>query len=118
VDVTPAHVAAAYALLRSLPPFSSWNLPAEGVTFDTSAAPHEYGDYLFEGGTHRLRISRARHTHIYTILCTLAHEMCHMKLAVDGEKTWNRHGKHWRSRANEVCTALGFDPGEFGPPAV
>jgi len=103
----------AYASLYCLYPFSKWNLPLpEEVEFVVTPDPEVMGSYLLDVGEdyeHTITISSARCGHYYTMLTTLAHEVCHMSFHRQKGDKWLHHGKAFRTRCKLIANELGFD---------
>lgn len=113
MHLTPAILRSCYAFLLNTPPFTRLGLPKPGaVEFQVIADRQRKGwcgkkllknDFI-------LAISYASVSHTNTLICTMAHEMCHIP-------TWGKdrgdHGAHFMRLARRVCKHHGFDPKEF-----
>lgn len=111
LKLTPAMLAAAYELLRTVPPFRGWKLPHESeLDFAVILTDRLHGDC--DGET--IRISAACHGQILPLLETTAHEMVHLHQIRRKLETHNsQHNADFRRRAQSVCAALGFDYKRF-----
>jgi hypothetical protein len=109
--IAVATVVCAYELLRSVPPFRGWKLPAADdvefhavpLTSDRSA------DYAYMDGAHRIRLCVHSHGQLGSVLMTVAHEMCHMRLAMLPRWEKDDHGPRWQKLAKQVCRLHGWD---------
>jgi hypothetical protein len=109
VRITLTTVEAAYELLRTTPPFKGWRLPeSDDVEFILTPLKDALADHCYDGITHTIRICLIRHTHLSTLLISLAHEMVHI---VDRGKA--AHGASFKRRAAAVCRQHGWDLGAF-----
>ena len=110
-NITPGMVESAYDLLRASSPFRRWGLPpGSEVEFRVMRSRGMFGDYLREGGHHRIRVSAPKHSRMETLLATIAHEMCHMKqfspacrIAGTGRTRDVAHGAAFKRLAQQVC---------------
>lgn len=110
--MTPETLRAAYAFLRTTKPFSRWGLPSAGeVAFAVLKTRGVYGDYRFQDGRHRIRASSGMNGHAVTLLETIAHEMVHLRQAINALEV--NHGRYFRASAKQVCRHHGFDPKRF-----
>lgn len=118
LTVTPALIRACYAALRETLPFRRWKLPeANDVTFATLRTRNMLGDYTFDSSAarpHTIRASGAKHSRMETLLATIGHEMCHMRLEVSGCKERGEHGPAFKRLAALCCKHHPmFDPVTF-----
>ena len=105
---TPRRLAALYSLLRELPPFGRWKLPAaDSVEFRASRRCDVYGEHFHKRGRHVLLVSTDNHGHFDSVIRTLAHEMIHIAQVAAGERT--THGKQFDRRAREIGRRFGWD---------
>lgn len=112
MHLTPDILAATYDWLRALPPFRRWGLPpSDEVEFHVTSARKTFADCLVRDGRVRIRVSSANMAHTTTLVRVMAHEMCHVRADLQGEKT--THGRLWRRAADQVCRLHGYDPKEF-----
>ncbi len=109
--ITVETLAAAYELLRASTPFRGLKLPpAYEVTFKLTRDKTKAGECDFDDPAN-ISISAHYHGHIYPMLMTMAHEMCHLH---QFRKTGKAdHGEEFRKLADRVCRAHGFDPKLF-----
>ncbi len=106
--ITLAIVESAYELLRTTPPFRGWQLPeSDDVKFVVVPLRCTMARHSFNGTTHTISVC-LRHTHLNTLLMTLAHEMVHMVDQGPAE-----HGAAFRRLAKQVCRQHGWDYGAF-----
>lgn len=110
--LTPENLAAAYSFLQTTMPFSRWGLPATGdVKFTVFRSKTTAGDYLFDNGKHRIRISETCIGRTASLIAVVAHEMVHVKCQLRGDKS--DHGEMFQRYARQVCKHHGFDPKLF-----
>ena len=96
-----------YEYLTQLYPFNKWNLPdSSQVIFKVINDDEVLG--LYEPEPDCISISKARHDHLDTVLKTMAHEMCHLKLYLDG-KQYELHNKDFNKLSKQVAKEFGFD---------
>jgi len=111
LSLTPDMIAAAYELLRTTPPFRRWGLPeADDVGFYVIAAKGDHGSHWTADFAHHIAINKC-HTQLPSLLNCVAHEMCHMRQFILGEKSY--HGPVFKRLADQVCRHHGFDRGMF-----
>lgn len=109
--ITTDTLASAYELLRTSTPFRNLKLPpAYEVVFKlnkdkTRTATCDFDDPAI------ICISIESHSHLYSLIVTMAHEMLHLYEFRKYGKT--SHGASFRKLANRVCKAHGFDPKMF-----
>jgi predicted SprT family Zn-dependent metalloprotease len=106
--VTDKTIKAMYSLLRQMPPFNMWKLPpASKIKFKV------VHDLKFMGEMHmkpyKMNIGLKHQEHFITILTTVAHEMIHLHLYLEGVKSYNQHRKVFRTKAHQVGTIFGLD---------
>lgn len=110
--VTEQTIMSCYELLITCPPFNRWNLPPSGkMTFEVIRDPQCYGEY--EPEPHTIRVSTKKNGHLYTMITTVAHEICHLRLEQMGVKKYETHGKSFKKLTDRVSKSLGFDPLEL-----
>ena len=108
LKLTPDMLAAGYDFLRSCEPFRFWKLPpSDEVGFAVVADPKMYADFGMEKGVPVIRVSAARNGFTVTVLSTLAHEMCHLRQQMTGDR--GHHTRAFQRMAARVCRAHGFD---------
>ena len=106
--LAPEMLAAAYDFLRTTEPFKNWRLPeSDDVGFSVVRDRARYADFGLEKGVPVIRVSEARNGHAATLLATLAHEMCHLRQEMIGDR--GHHSAAFRKMAARVCRAHGFD---------
>ena len=113
MNLTPDIVKAAYEFLTETPPFDKWNLPAaEDVKFVVTRSRITCGS--FSTSTSTIEISSSLHSHTYSLLETLAHELVHMHMRQTAmDRGVSDHGTAFRKLAEQVCKQHGFDPKSF-----
>lgn len=111
MDLTPEILAASYEFLRATPPFNRWRLPdSDSVAFRVTCGVDYYGQYSAPHATnpaHEIDISTARVGQCMTLLSTMAHEMCHMRLYLLGHD-YRSHGQYFMRAWSAVCKHHGF----------
>ncbi len=107
-------VAAVYECLRQFPPFSRWKLPpADEVEFRVSNQRNTMGEYTRYARTseHIVMVSSSTIGHFATLANVVAHEMVHLKQAIDKTEPqkvgW--HNAEYRRLAKQVCRIHGWD---------
>jgi hypothetical protein len=118
MHITPIMVEQAYELLRATPPFNRWKLPeADDVEFRIVKSPNIYGQHALRYTKHKsdghdvIDISLPNHRYLPTLICTMAHEMVHLKQRMLGYR--DAHGKNFKRMAKSVCHNHGWDEGAF-----
>lgn len=111
IEVSRASIIAAYELLRTTRPFLGWKLPDCGeIEFSVIKANTHYGDC--DGET--IRVSRAKHGQLSTLLQTVAHEMIHLYQMHNRKAAPNGgHNADFHKRAARVCRVHGWDAKTF-----
>ncbi len=111
IEVSKAAIIATYELLRTQKPFLGWKLPDAGeLDFEVVRSGAVFGDCDGE----RIRISRALHGQLGTLLATVAHEMIHLHQMRSKLETPNtQHNADWHARATKVCRLHGWDRKTF-----
>ena len=117
MKLTPEILRNMYATLYCCYPFTKWSMPLpEEIEFIVTLDTDAMGTYCHDTGEdfeHTITISAARCGHMYTALCTLAHESCHMSFYRRKGFRWAHHSKEFRTRCKLIATELGFDPLEL-----
>lgn len=106
--ITDKTIKSMYSLLRSMPPFNKWNLPpAYKLKFRVI---HDF-DLLGEMDVHKLvmKIGTKHQEHFESVLTTVAHEMVHLSLYIDGCASFNQHRKPFRMKTAQIGDLYGFD---------
>lgn len=105
--ITPDLVRTTYEYLIQIKPFNKWNLPgSDQVEFEVIPDRDVMG--LFVPDPHVISISKSKHHHLDTVLKTVAHEICHLKMYLDGQK-YEEHNKDFRKLTKQVAKEFGFD---------
>lgn len=113
--LTPSRIAAVYAMLREMPPFCRWKLPAPSeVKFGVIRTDRWYADHGCHGGRHVIRVSQAKHHTLDGLVRTVAHEVIHMHQSMRGTETKGaEHNAEFRRIAARVCQIHAWDGGSF-----
>ena len=116
--ITENNIANLYSALIEFPVFDEYKLPpASTVEFLVVHDSSMYGQYEppEKGEPHIITISTARHTHLYPVLMTLAHEIIHMCVYLESPKTdkYTSHKGLFLKLQKRVANHLGFDPKEL-----
>jgi len=106
--ITDKTVKAIYIMLRKLPPFNKWELPpASKIKFKVIQ------DYKFMGELdvkpYRMKFGSNHQEHFETIVTTIAHEMIHLSLYLEGVPSYNIHTRKFKEKAHEIGVLFGFD---------
>ena len=116
VPLTPVTLAAMYELLRTMQPFSAWDLPpTSAVKFSVASRDDVFGEYATYSGTdHEIMLSRTSICHLNTALRVMAHEILHLRQAIaktdtDGEM----HNADFKKHAKQIARRFGWDEREF-----
>lgn len=113
LHLTPETLEAMYRLLQTTPPFRAWKLPpAAVVEFRALNYRKEEGWYNVIGGRHVICVSTRHVKTLTNLLRVMAHEMVHLKDALEGVRT--HHGSSFKRAAKRVCKHHNIDPGAFG----
>ena len=106
--ITADSIKAVYILLRKLPPFNTWGLPSEKhIDFIVKDSFNCMGELQVK--PYKITIGSNHHEHFVTLVTTIAHEMAHLKLYVDGVKGFHRHTQEFRDLTSQIGTIFGFD---------
>lgn len=115
--LTPGMLAAAYDFLSLTPPFSGWSLPpSDDVSFKVSRSRQWFARYRWVGNRHQIEVSANSVAYSDTLMAKMSHEMIHLHLeemGMDNRGGPDTHNGAFRSLAEEVCKAHGFDPKAF-----
>ena len=116
--ITEQNIANLYSALIEFPVFDEYKLPpASRVDFVIVHDESMCGQYEppEKGEPHIITISTARHTHLYPVLMTLAHEIIHMCVYLESPKTdkYTSHKGLFLKLQKRVANHLGFDPKEL-----
>ncbi len=114
--LTSALLEASYVFLCQTPPFRSWRLPTgDEIEFRANKDREALGSHQMHArqGHHVVSVSKARVSHITTLISVMAHEMIHLYQAETGSRTKSEHNAEFRRLAKIVCRHHGWDPLEF-----
>ena len=90
LKIEPEHLRAIYTMYRKLPPFNKWDLPEPSrIEFLVDDDDEIAGELTVEPIT--LRVSTAHQSHFANICKTVAHEMIHLKLYIQGKTNFDKH---------------------------
>lgn len=108
VLITEETVKAIYIMLRKLPPFNQWGLPpASKIKFSVKS------EYKVMGELHvrpyKMKFGTEYQEHFETIVTTVAHEMIHLALYLEGVPSYNMHIRKFKEKSHEVGALYGFD---------
>jgi hypothetical protein len=99
---------AVYRMLTQLPPFNRYELPRPSeIEFVVVDDPQLYGSYCPE--PHCITISTAKQSHLITLERTMAHEMVHLILYLQG-KRYELHNKNFYKLTHQVAEIFGWEP--------
>lgn len=99
---------AVYNMLRHLPPFNKYELPVPSeIEFIVVHDSELYGSYSPE--PHCITISTAKQSHLQTLQQTMAHEMVHLILYLQG-KRYELHNKNFYKLTHEIANIYGWEP--------
>ena len=116
LPLTPQILEAAYEYLRACPPFDTWKLPpGEEIEFNVIGLSDREGHYTRYCRTedHIIAVSQKRIGHTNSLMCVIAHELIHLKQAIDKTETKNMHNADFRKWAGVVCHLHGWDERQF-----
>ena len=99
---------AVYRMLTQLPPFNKYELPRPSeIEFLVVDDPELYGSYSPE--PHCITISTAKQSHLQTFERTMAHEIVHMILYLQG-KRYLLHNKNFYKLTYQAAGIYGWEP--------
>ena len=99
---------AVYRMLSQLPPFNKYELPRPSeIEFLVVDDPELYGSYSPE--PHCITISTAKQSHLQTFERTMAHEIVHMILYLQG-KRYLLHNKNFYKLTYQAAAIYGWEP--------
>lgn len=99
---------AIYRMLSELPPFNKYELPRPSeIEFLVVDDPAMYGQYQPE--PHCITISTAKQSYLQTLEKTMAHEMVHLILYLQG-KRYELHNKNFYNLTNQIAVIYGWEP--------
>lgn len=106
--ITDKTIKSMYSLLRSMPPFNKWNLPPSyRIKFKVEHDLPLMGQMHFK--PYKMVIGTKHQEHFETVLTTVAHEMVHMSLYIDGCPSYHQHRKPFRLKTAQIGDLYGFD---------
>lgn len=106
--ITVESCKAVYKMLRELPPFNKYKLPtASEIEFIVVDDPAMYGQYQPE--PHCITISSAKQSYLQTLEKTMAHEMVHLILYLQG-KRYELHNKNFYKLTYQIAEIYGWEP--------
>jgi hypothetical protein len=95
-------------MLRELPPFNKYELPTPSeIEFLVVDDPAMYGQYQPE--PHCITISSAKQSYLQTLEKTMAHEMVHLILYLQG-KRYELHNKNFYKLTYQIADIYGWEP--------
>ena len=99
---------AVYRMLTALPPFNKYELPRPSeIDFLVVDDPDIYGSYSPE--PHCITISTSKLSHLVTLEKTMAHEMVHLILYLQG-KRYELHNKTFYKLTYQIAELYGWEP--------
>ena len=99
---------AVYRMLRELPPFNKYELPRPSeIEFLVVDDPDMYGSYSPE--PHCITMSTCKMSHLQTLEKTMAHEMVHLILYLEG-KRYELHNKNFYKLTYQIAEIYGWEP--------
>jgi hypothetical protein len=106
--ITVESCKAVYRMLCELPPFNKYQLPRPSeIEFLVVDDPSMYGQYIPE--PHNITISSAKMSHLQTLEKTMAHEMVHLILYLEG-KRYELHNKNFYKLTYQIAEIYGWEP--------
>jgi hypothetical protein len=115
LPITSDRLAAVYDMLQTFPPFSRWGLPkAQDVKFHVAKTVRWHAAWWIEGNTHHIEVSGKKHAHLASLVCSMAHEMIHVRQRIAKTETnGTEHNAEFKHLGTLVCRRFGFDAGQF-----
>jgi hypothetical protein len=115
LPLTPQRLAGVYEMLRGWPPFCRWGLPHAGeMKFHLARTRRWDAAWWINGDKHHIEVSTGRHGHMNTLVCSMAHEMVHVKQRKDGTETSGvEHNAEFHRLARLICRRYGWDEKQF-----
>jgi hypothetical protein len=106
--ITVESCKAVYRMLCNLPPFNKYKLPTPSeIEFLVVDDPSMYGQYQPE--PHCITISSAKMSQLQTLEKTMAHEMVHLILYLQG-KRYELHNKNFYKLTYQIAEIYGWEP--------
>jgi hypothetical protein len=113
MHLSPDMLESAYAFLLTTPPFRRWKLPhADEVEFRVLVDEDVMGHFMqyVATGAPIISISTTKIDHTINLISTVAHEMVHLKQAIDKTDTPDvEHNDEFKRLAKLVCKHHGYD---------
>ena len=98
--------------LTQCPPFDKWEMPHEfRIKISVSRSNRACGSY--DNDPHRITISKEQCKNLCDVLETMAHEMVHLKLEIDGDPGHSEHGGKFYETMDTVCDIFGWKKERF-----
>lgn len=111
MKLTPEMLSACYAAVRASVP--RWKLPpASEVKFTVTRHKDRHADYTYDG-EHAIRVSENQHNLALTVLRSVAHEACHLRVQIAKPSQRTEHGNEWKKAAATICKVWGWDVADF-----
>jgi len=111
MKITEDNIRVIYECLLQLQPFKEWDLPpSKDIDFEVNNDKEVMGTYTPD--PHCICISKARHSHFDTVCRTMAHEMCHLKMYLDGDE-YELHDRKFDTLVKSIAKHFGFDEKEL-----
>lgn len=114
-NVTDTRVRDAYLYLRTLPPFTRWNMPpASECVFGLLRKASHHAEYV-KDGKHLILVNPDQHITLVDTLMSVAHEMVRLRQEMLGRLSQKKdpHNAEFRRLAKQVCSHAGFDLQKF-----
>jgi hypothetical protein len=106
--ITEQSVKMIYSMLRKLPPFDSWKLPpASKIKFKVDPNFKFMGE--LDVKPYKMTFGTKHQEHFLSIVTTVAHEMVHLHLYLEGVASYNQHRRIFRQKSAEIGSLYGFD---------
>ena len=111
---TPKMLEELYCLICKLPPINKWKMPSTAeIVFKVSDHVYLnnekcYATYTYDDGLHEILISREMNKTFNEILCSMLHEMIHMRRAGKTED-WDKHDAVFKKYAKTICEEFGLN---------
>jgi len=116
MNITPENLRCLYIFLQSVEPFNKWrSMPkVDECVFEVAffdPLDMDLGSYIYCDDKHHICVNAKRHSHLDTIVRTLAHEIVH---SLRGKtKKYMLHDDWFRERSAAIGIAMGYDPLEL-----
>lgn len=107
MKITEDSIRIIYECLIQLHPFNTWKLPpSRKIDFEVVNDKELMGSYTPD--PHCICISKARHSHYDTVCRTMAHEIVHLKMYLDGFQ-YELHDKNFDKLKKQIADEFGYD---------